>query len=421
MMKAKHLLSVITLVLSLTSVPWSVMAADNMTRIFNPRFATLQVYAGDNELNDAVLRLDDDDSRLTIEFDELADDVRYMRYSITHCNADWKPSTLVESEYLDGFNEGHIDQWAFSRATTVHYVHYTITLPNDQMKFTVSGNYLLKVWDEGDPDHQLLQARFMVSEQSALLSGNVSSRTDIDYNGSHQQLSLLVDAGKINVHDAFNDFIVTIRQNDREDNARTLIHPLRLQGDKLVYEHQPQLIFPGGNEYRRFENLSTRHTGMNIADVSFRSPYYHADVAIDLPRAGSTYLYDQTQHGGYVVREYDSDDSDTEADYVVTHLALSMPRLEGCDIYIDGDIVNRNMDGTSRMNYNDDTGMYEKALLLKQGAYNYLYLARTQGKSEASTAPIEGDYYNTANVYSIAVYHRRPGERYDRLVGYFKL
>lgn len=395
--------------------------ADHMTRIFNPRFATLQVYAGENELNDAVLRLGDDDSRLTVEFDELSDEVRYMRYSVIHCNAAWQPSQLVESEYLDGFNEGRVEQWEFSRATTVHYIHYTITLPNDMMRLTVSGNYLLKVWDEADPDRPLLQARFMVTEQTATLNGSVSSHTDIDYNGFHQQLSLQLDAGKLRVNDAFNDFTVIIRQNGREDNARTLRHPLRLQGDRLVYEHMPELIFDGGNEYRRFENLSSHQTGMNVDAVSFRSPYYHADVAVDEPRAGSPYLYDRTQHGRYVVREYNSVNSDTEADYAVTHIALSMPALQGADVYLDGDFVNRLLDSSSRMEYNESTGMYEKALLLKQGAYNYQYLVLPHGKNTAETAPIEGNYYNTVNEYSISVYQRRPGERYDRLVGYFTI
>lgn len=407
------------IVLLIATIP-GVHAAENLTGILDPHFATLQAYVGDDKLNDPVLTLDDD-RQLIIEFDELADEVRYMRYSITHCNADWQPSQLVESEYLEGFNEGTIDDYEFSRATTVHYVHYRLALPNDRIRLTASGNYLLKVYDESAPDDTLLQVRFMVTEQSVGVSGAVTSRTDIDYNGSHQQLSLNIDAGRVRVHDAFNDFKVVISQNGRHDNARTLTHPLRLQGNNLIYEHMPELIFEAGNEYRRFENISTHMPGMHIDNVSYHGPYYHAEISTDTPRSDTPYTYDSTQHGKYVVREYNSSRSDTEADYVVTHFALETPRLDGCDVYLDGDLVNRRFDGKARLDYNDATGCYETALLLKQGSYNYQYLTRPAGSDMALTAPIEGDFYNTVNEYRVAVYHRLPGERYDRLAGYYTI
>lgn len=395
-------------------------AADNSTGIVNPRFASLQAYAGDDKLNDPVLTLDDD-RRLTVEFDELADDVRYMRYSVTHCNADWQPSQLVESEFIDGFNEGTIDEYEFSRATTVHYVHYRLELPNEKIRLTASGNYILRVYDESDPDATLLRVRFMVTEQSITLQGSVSSRTDIDYNARHQQLSLRIDAGRINVNDAFNDFKIVISQNGRLDNQRLLIHPLRLQGNTLIYEHMPELIFEGGNEYRRFETVSTHISTMGIDEVSYHGPYYHAWVSIDSPRADAPYLYDSTQHGRYVIREYNSTRSDTEADYMVTHFALESPRIDGADVYLDGDFVNRRFDGRSRLDYNEQTGRYETAMLLKQGAYNYQYLVRPAGSACALTSPVEGDFYNTVNEYRIAVYHRLPGDRYDRLLGYYTI
>ena len=73
----------LTYAITVIAASLSCLATDTATGILAPGFATLQVYADDNELNDAVVRLDDD-RQITIEFDELADDVRYMRYSLTH-------------------------------------------------------------------------------------------------------------------------------------------------------------------------------------------------------------------------------------------------------------------------------------------------------------------------------------------------
>ncbi|MDE6832009.1 MAG: DUF5103 domain-containing protein [Muribaculaceae bacterium] len=392
-------------------------AEDTRTAVFDPDFSTLQVYVDEEVLADPVITLDGS-RRLTVEFDERSSDVRYMRYSLTHCNADWQPSNLVATEYIDGFNEGTIDEYDFSRATTVQYVHYRISLPNEQIRFTHSGNYLLKVYDETEPDETLLQARFKVTEQRVAIGAEVTSRTDVDYNRAHQQLSISVDPGKMPMQDAFNDFKVVVTHNYRPDNARTLIHPMRMQGNTLIYEHLPELIFDGGNEYRRFETVSLRVPSMNVESVVYQHPYYHAVIAGDGVRAYEPYSYDSTQAGRYVVREMDATDSDTEADYAVTYFTLFMPRLEGVDIYIEGDLTNRRLDDTSRMRYNEESGAYEKAMLLKQGSYNYQYLAVPRGSQTGMTATVEGNFYNTGNEYQIAVYRRLPSERADRLMGY---
>lgn len=389
---------------------------DTMTGVFNDRFRSLQIQVAENPLAPPIINLGAGD-RVIISFDELAEDRHYLRYSLTHCNADWRPSQLVELEYLDGFNQGDVTDYEFSRATTVHYVHYSITLPNEQMRFTVSGNYLLKVWDEERPDEILLQARFMVNEGGADVAGDVTSRTDIDYNKAHQQLSVVVDAERAFVSDPFNDLIVSVSQDGRSDNNIVMRQPLRASGKRAYYEHQRQLIFPAGNEYRRFETVSTSFPGMGVDEISYYEPYYHFKLVTDSPRSDGSYNYDQTQFGRYTIREYNSANSDTEADYVVTHFTLDMPHRTDVDIFLDGDFTSRRFDPESRMVFNRATGLYERSMLLKQGAYNYQYLAVPAGGTVGYTAPVEGDYFPTVNEYVVTVYHRAPASRYDRLIG----
>ena len=151
-------------------------ADDTMNGIFDSRFKTLQVKVEGNEYAPPVITLGTDD-RIKITFDELTDEHSYLRYSLVHCNANWQPSGLVESEFVDGFNLGYVEEYEYSQLTTTHYVHYSIALPNDEVRFTVSGNYLLQVFNENDPETILLQARFMVSEAKAMVGANITSRT----------------------------------------------------------------------------------------------------------------------------------------------------------------------------------------------------------------------------------------------------
>ena len=399
---------------ALAAAPQDSRRADTHTMIVDPAFATLQVKVNDDDSQPPVIFLDSSD-RLTISFDELADDRRYMRYELIHCNAFWRSDGLVDTEFLDGFNEGTVDDYQFSQATLVHYVNYRITIPNEQVRPTISGNYLLRIFDESNRDNTLLQVRFCLVEPAMKASAEVSSRTDIDRNESHQQLTIAVDTEGTEVNNPYTDIFVTVEQNGRTDNSVTVSRPTRIAGSQLIWEHDRDLIFEAGNEYRRMEIVSTNYPGMHVERYTYADPIYHATLLTDLPRTDLPYSYDQTQFGRFRIREYNSTDPDTEADYIATHFALDMPE-QPFDIFIDGDLTLRRFSPESRMVYNRATRRYEHTMLLKQGAYNYQYLAVPAGSMRGSAAPVEGNRYQTANQYLIKVYQRRPGSRYDRLV-----
>ncbi len=397
-------------------LPLSLMAEDTMPGVFDEHIKSLRIHMAGNDFGAPIVVLGTDD-RILIEFDHLAEDREYFRYSLVHCNANWQPSGLVDSEFLDGFNEGTIETFDFSRATKTHYVHYELTIPNEQVQPRISGNYLLKIYAEDDPDTTLLQCRFMVSEATAKVGANASAQTDIDYNANHQQVSVMVDIEDVPVEDPFNDLRIYVSQNGRMDNETSVTQPLRVSGTKLFFEHRPRFIFEAGNEYRRFEAISDYYPGMNVESIRFYEPYYHYNIVPDLPRADESYVYDETQNGRFFIREYNSDDSDIEADYGVMHLSLKMDEMPGTMVFVDGDFVQRRFDENSRLHYNQLTGAYERAFLLKQGAYNYQYLVVPPGGKRGYTAQVEGNHFQTINEYLIKVYHRRRGERYDRLIG----
>lgn len=394
---------------------------DTSQGVIAPGFHTLQVELEGAPMATSIIDLRNPSERIVISFDELADDRRYMRYSLIHCDALWQPEGLVDSEFLDSFNEGTVETYDYSQATLVHYVHYMITLPNEQVRITQPGNYLVRVYDESDPDNTLLQARFGVSDNTAVVKAGVTTLTDIDTNQAHQQLGIRVDTRYLDLDDPFNDLKVVITQNGRPDTQTLIVTPQRLGSNEVIYEHLRPLIFKAGNEYRRFETVSTGYPGMGVERIERDAPVFNMMLYADTPRDKTGYAYDSTQFGRYMVRNSDTRDSDTGADYVMTHFTLDIPPLEGYDIFLDGDFTDRKFSPISRMVYNEASGAYEQSLLLKQGSYNYQYLAVPTGSMKGETAPVEGDKFQTVNEYTIRVYHRPKGSRFDRLVGYTTL
>lgn len=404
-----------TLLLMMISLPMK--GEDTRQGERNPRFRTLRVSNPDNFMAPPVMRLGTDD-RIEISFDEIGDDRSWLRYRLIHCNADWQPSRMQDSEITDGFNEAPVDDYAFSSNTFIHYVNYRIEIPNDDMSPLISGNYLLQVYPEDDPDDILLQARFYVAEPLVRVEGEVSPRTDRGFHDRWQQADIILDTSHFRVRDPFNDFIVVTEQNRDPSVSSSVEHPQRVSGDKVIYQHVPSLIFPASNEFRRFETVRADYPGMHVDSTRYIGSNYHAFLTPDLPRASKGYEYDRTQYGRFLIREYNATDSDLGADYVTVHFTLVTPPMADCDIYVDGDFSSHQRDSRYRMTYDSQSGAYTLQLPLKQGSYNYRYVAvgKTDGKEDYSR--IDGDKYETSNEYMIRVYERLPGARADRLVGF---
>ena len=100
------------------------------------------------------------------------------------------------------------------------------------------------------------------------------------------------------------------------------------------------------------------------------------------------------------------------------HYSLDMPEVPGGDFYVSGQWTGYNFLPEYKMRFDEQEQMYVAEILMKQGYYNYLYLFVPDGSSEGSTIEAEGSFYQTENEYTIFVYARLQGERYDRLLGY---
>lgn len=384
------------------------------------RVHSLQVESGRGFLYPPVINLGEDDF-IVISFDLFGDDQQDLSYRVIHCNANWTRSQLSTLEYMDGFDIQQLDDWAYSFNTQRSYVNYRLQIPNDDVSLKVSGNYVVEVFPQNRMDEPVLYACFSVSEEAVRVSCEANSRTDMGYSGEFQQVSFRISRENYDIVNPAADLKIYVMQNNRLDNMAFVSRPQYFNSSEIVYEHDGNLIFEAGNEYRRFEMVDTRYKGMHVDRLAFFDPYYHAVLETDAPRKGLSYAYDETQHGKFLVREtdYEEENSSTQADYFVVHFTLDTRGmlLPDGDIYVDGELAENRFGEHNRMLLNPATGMYEKIMMLKQGSYNYQYLFVPKGEYKGRSSVIEGNKYQTSNEYRVNVYHRRQGERYDRLIG----
>lgn len=382
---------------------------------------TLQTIVNDDWLHDDVIVLGTEDW-VDISFDHFSHDYHRFVYKIVHCNADWTPSDLLEVDYMEGFNNQPIEDYENSLNTTMLYTHYRLSLPNEDIQFKVSGNYRVELYldeEEADDaafpaDKPVAVACFSVVEPLMALSASVTSNTDIDTNLSHQQVSFVINYNGYNVVDPTTEIKPYIYQNGRTDNCVSQVKPTYVNPGRLEYVHNTKLIFPAGDEYRRFEVINMHYATQGVDKISFFAPYYHATLYPDKPR--HNYSFDQDHDGRYLIRYNLAEDTNIEADYLFVHFRLDMPRRSGGNFYLTGEFTYNDFTPAYQAVYDDDEGAYEATVMLKQGAYDFMYLWVPEGSTIGQTGPAEGNFYETENEYQIYIYHRPFGGRYDRLV-----
>ena len=78
-------------------------------------------------------------------FDDLFGNEEDYYYTITHYNYNWTTSDLSKGEYLDGIDNQRIQDYENSFNTLQIYSHYRLNIPNNNLRITKSGNYLISI------------------------------------------------------------------------------------------------------------------------------------------------------------------------------------------------------------------------------------------------------------------------------------
>lgn len=384
--------------------------------IFKKSIKTVELFKKGWPLSYPILELNSSE-RLVLNFDDLSSQAGNYYYTFIHCNADWNPSDISETEYLDGFPENQLNHFEYSFNTTVKYIHYSLELPNEDIRFLASGNYILLVYQDYNRDDPVLTRRFMVKENRFTVHGSLKRPGSAQYSETGQEIEISVNYAGAQVRDPYTEIEVVVSQNGRWDNAVYFQKPDFLKNREVVYSFGEKNIFPAGNEFRYFDIKSLRYQTEYVKYIDFKNPYYNIRLTTSRPRFNKAYFYQQEMNGKYFIKIQEGRQSQTEADYVKVYFTLenSYP-FEG-EVYIFGALSDWVCTSENHMIYNYDTKAYEGSLFLKQGVYNYVYAIRGENHSGTDITFIEGSFYETENDYLIFAYYHAPGARYDRLVG----
>lgn len=385
--------------------------------VYQANIKTAMLYKDGFELSAPVIQLGRGD-QLRLRFDDLKGDYKQYSYTFIHCDAHWQPSKLLQTEYMKGFFDNQITNYAPSFNTIQGYTHYTVAFPNNDIQLTKSGNYLLIVFEDFDHEKIVLTRRFMVFEDLVKIEARVKPATILDDRQTKHEIDFNVMHENYQISNPFSEMTVVLRQNDRWDNAVVGLKPVFVKNQLITFDHDFDNTFSAGNEYRAFDIKSLRYYSERISNITYDSLHNHVYLIPDEKRTFKRYLTDPDINGDYLVKNDDGGDSHTEADYTFVHFELLFDQvLVNGNVYVFGALSDWQFKPEFKMGYNYKRKSYMLIAYLKQALYNYEYVLLEDGKTAADNAYFEGSHWETENNYTIMVYHRPPGFYYDRLVG----
>lgn len=371
-----------------------------------------------------IMNLNSSDG-LFLVFDDLDGDVKSYYYTYQLCNADWTPANINTFSYIQGFQQTRINTYRNSSIASVRYTNYQAQVPDRSSTITRSGNYLLKVFLNGDTSRLAFTRRFLVVENKAAIGVQIQQPFNSALYNTHQKLRItLTTDNRVNNLNQ-QDIKVVALQNYVWDDAVMMNRPDIYRGNYFEYFDESKTAFPAGKEWRWLDMRSLRLMSERMLKMDKQKKITEVYVKPDIDRTGQAYIQYLDLNGLYSLETTDNVNPNWQTDYAYVHFTYRPPGglpLQGRDLYIFGELTNYQTGKDEKMIYNEESGVYEVTLFLKQGYYNYRYItvnsAPARDQPAISYENTEGNYWGTENAYSILVYYRPFGGRADELIGY---
>ncbi len=389
-------------------------------QVFSKDIRTIKLFQQNNQQSMALWTLGSSEL-LELHFDDLSGYPKNYYYTMELCNADWTPANLNVFDYIKGFTQNRLTQYRVSSIATTKYVHYQALLPERNCVPSKSGNYLLKVYLDGDTSKLAFTKRLLVLDTKVLIGARVQHPFDNEVLRTHQKVQFSVNTQQLNILSP-QQVKVVIMQNNRWDDAVTGIQPSFVRGNVMEYNGERDCVFPAGKEYRWADLRSFRFLTDRMDRVDKTTIPNEIYIKTDLERNNLRYISFTDGNGWNEISTTESINPWWQSDYAYVHFTFTPNNNQpfaGKHVYWLGEAAGNKIGDTSKMDYDAAKGVYTKTLFLKQGYYNYTYVTKdTRNPSAKADASLtDGNYWETENEYTILFYYRPFSARHDELMG----
>jgi hypothetical protein len=406
------------LILSVAIVAATPLHAQEADAVYKPNIQCVRFHMYGDQESLPIFNLNSAD-QLELHFDDIDANIKNYYYAFQLCDYNWKPVDISPFMYIKGFTQQRISTNRYSSIAFTRYTHYQATLPERNTTITMSGNYLLKVFLDGDTSKLAFTRRLLVLNQKAAIAARVLQPLTPQQFKTHQKIVFTANVSGFNTFSAAQQIKVVILQNNRWDNAQKDIAPTFIRGNTLEYNTENACIFNGGKEWRWLDLRSFRLQSDRVERADYKTTGTDIFVKTDIDRSGERYVFYRDLNGMFLVNTYETINPYWQGDFATVHFSLATANGQpyaNKDIYLAGQFTDYRYHNKTLMRFNEENKLYECTAFLKQGYYNYTYMA-VDKTNTTQRAALEGDYWETENSYTVLMYYKSFSDRADQLIG----
>ncbi len=349
-------------------------------------------------------------------FDDLNEEPTRYSYTIIPFNWDWSHRLdVATSEYLDGFSYSEINEFVFPELTVTNYTAQRFSFPNNEIKPTISGNYLLVVYETNSEEVAFTRRVFVARQEFAFVDDIRDNSFDRD---SLQNINFTISYPEI--YDQLapaRDVKVVVLQNGRYDNARSIEKPALVMNSRLRYGYQDKIGFKPGKEFRYIMMQTLDYPQLGTEFVNRNKDNYEVYLKPQEERSYHPNFFYRDLNGKFVTMNGVQNEEPGDPDYAHVYFTFYQDRpYYKADLYVVGKLTDWQFKDEFRLSYNNREGRYEGEALLKQGYYDYYYALKQDGSDQIDIDRTEGHAFQTSNDYTVLVYYTPPNGRFDKLV-----
>ncbi len=392
--------------------------AQNVERIYKPYIQTTQLFQYGNQQALPIYTLNSGD-QVELDFDDMEGSLKSYYYTYVLCDYNWRPLDLNPFDYIKGFTQNRITTYRYSSISYTRYTHYQAILPERNSYPIKSGNYLLKVFLDGDTSKLVFTKQMLVLDLKSNVTATVVQPFTPQLFSTHQRVKFTATVNGLNTFSAAQQVKAVVLQNNRWDIAQRDIAPTFVRGTALEYNSEDVAVFPAGKEWRWLDLRSFRLQSDRVDSADYKKASTDIFVKTDIDRSAQRYVYFPDYNGMYNIATYESINPFWQGDYASVYFSLAAPNGEAypsSDIYLAASFTGYELSDKWKMKFNDEKKVYEGMALLKQGYYNYTYISVDKQNPAQKTA-LEGNYWEAENSYTVLIYYKSFTDRSDQLIG----
>ena len=344
--------------------------------------------------------------KIFFSFDDLNTKKSSFYYKINHYDFEWKPSKILKSEYIDGYDDNLIESFDNSYNTLIDYTNYQISIPNKDLKLKISGNYSISIHsDNGD---FLFEKKFSVLNKMISTNIKIKKSSDLEKIDSHQNIDISVRCDNCNKFNGnSSDLKLVVVKNNNLNNFRVIEKPDYFLNNTLIYR---DISFKGGNEFLNFDSSKINSTNVKVYKTELND-FYEIYLRTDIDRTDSFYQYNPDVNGSFVINK-NFNNPEIENDYSLVKFSFKPDRIDKKNrVFIIGEFNDYKITNKYELKLNNN--IYKGEFKFKQGFYNYKYLSlETDGRIKKYS----GNFWETQNIYIALLYHKKLTEKYYKLI-----